>query len=482
MKTTSLGILLIIRSIVFALEEFSIQTQIGTIKGIKRTVLENDLYEFRQIPYAKAPTRELRFEKPAPHEGWSGTLDATMFGPSCYQTLYNENILVNKNISEDCLHLNIQVPFTVTPSQPKSVMIWIHGGGFNWGQSQVYDAGRFAVTGDVIMVTINYRLNVFGFLSTGDIKGNYGLWDQIAAIKWVKQNIRQFGGNSDSITIFGESAGSFSVGLLSTIPSLKGLFHRAIMQSGEATSPVSTRDKLDSKVISSLIQCNTTLLRCLKDMPTEKLYMTLNPLYLRQAPVVDGELIPDIPLKLLQDPGSEASKFYRSLDIIIGTNTGEGSLLLARLNKEESTLNFNITQGLPRRVLTQYVAPMLSLLYYNNNSDVMKAMIGQYGNSNDLLGQSFDILDLFSDGLFHVPAIKSLQLHSGEDNGKQFQYLFHGRSPLPLLGDLPPWFNRSQHAADTTYQFENKFVELPSLDTELSRNLMKYWTNFAKTG
>ncbi|XP_052071185.1 cholinesterase-like [Mytilus californianus] len=298
-------------------------------------VLGKELYEFRKIPYARPPVGNLRFEKPKLYGSWGSILDARMFGPSCFQNkdLFRKS-LPNKNISEDCLFLNIYVPSSVSADNKKSVLVWIHGGSYASGQGSLYDGGRLAVTGDVIIVTINYRLNIFGFLSLNDLPGNYGLWDQIMAIQWVKDNIPSFGGNSKSITISGESAGGFSVGLLSIAPLNKGLFQRAIIQSGTALSPyaVGKFTKLASFKAASYVNCtdnqDNVLAQCLKEVPALALYtasrLSQSGTYLQIAfaPVVDGELLLDDPLNLMTNSSSGASVFFRSLDVLIGTVSG----------------------------------------------------------------------------------------------------------------------------------------------------------------
>ncbi|XP_071129545.1 carboxylesterase 5A-like [Mytilus edulis] len=478
-------------------EQIILRTKLGNITGVERNILDNKLLEFRKIPYAKAPVGDLRFEKPVPYGSWTSPLDATTYSPSCYQELPEnvKNVLANKIVTEDCLFLNIYVPFTVTPKTPKYVMVWIHGGGYSNGQAALYDAGRFATTGDVIVVTINYRLNVFGFLSTTDLNGNYGIWDQILAVQWVKSNIESFGGNSDSITIFGESAGAFSVGLLSIASRNDGLFQRAIMQSGVAISPYSMGKKANSSLVSQFLNCTHNegnLVSCLKKKTSSELYEGLLKSKFKQqalletqfAPVVDGELFLDNPLKLLNDVDSPASKFYRSLDVIIGTTSGESSLFVFALQELQKKFHFNVTDGIPQLVLTNFLAPQIANAYFNGNPKVIAAIIKQYGQSNDRMRQTFDILDLYTDLLFFVPAVHSLLLHDPNNakKSRQFQYIFHGLPSFPLFGPLPSWFNRSEHAADTMYQFGNSFVSLPTLDTDLSNKFIKYWTNFAKTG
>ena len=217
-----------------------IRTAMGVVNGdVKRVPGAGKMFTFRKIPYAKPPVNQLRFRKPEPYGSWSGILDGTAFGPSCIQNPnYISPGLPNTEMSEDCLHLNIYVPYELTATPKRSVMVWVHGGGYEVGQSFSYDGTSLALRGDVIVVTFNYRLGVFGFLRTDDLgsKGNFGLWDQHMAFKWVYDNIQAFGGNPNSVTIFGESAGGGSVSFQSLYPGNQGLFQRLISQSGVATS------------------------------------------------------------------------------------------------------------------------------------------------------------------------------------------------------------------------------------------------------
>ncbi|CAG2245119.1 CES2 [Mytilus edulis] len=471
-------------------QEVTISTPLGGLLGLRRKLLGNDVYEFKNIPFAKAPVDNLRFEKPQPYGSWGNTLDARHFGPSCYQDLTGmESFLQNTNISEDCLFLNIYIPHHVSTESNKSVMVWIHGGGYYTGQAQLYDAAYLAVAGDVIVVTIQYRLHIFGFFATGNSKGNYGLWDQILAIQWVKDNINSYGGNSQSVTIFGESAGAFSVGLLSVMPQNQGLFQRAIMQSGTALSEISmgsiTRDA--SSQVANNVNCSQSdpgeLTQCMK-------YVDANAILAEQgkrfsssliqipfAPIIDGELLPVQPKQLLLN--SSASRFFKSLDVIIGINSGEGSLMLDFFLYQggQILLQFNVSDHIPKRILCDVLVPDLANVMYNNNTDIVISICDKYGAALTRDDLSRDILNAYSDPLFMVPAVESLRLHTGNGNGKQFQYIFSPQSTIPY----PEWFDGSAHATDLYYFFFPGTLPTDQ-DGELSMKLLKYWTNFAKTG
>jgi para-nitrobenzyl esterase len=207
-------------------KESTIETQYGKVLGTDLGAV----LAWKGIPYARPPVGKLRFCPPQPPEPWAGTRDATAFGPIAPQLpflLANGTLEVNmpESQDEDCLYLNIWAPQPETRKRP--VMVWLHGGSFlnGSGSQSDYDGANFAEQGDLILVTLNYRLGVLGFLyleelmgETATSSGNYGLLDQIAALRWVHENIPAFGGDPDNVTLFGESAGAISIALLLAMP------------------------------------------------------------------------------------------------------------------------------------------------------------------------------------------------------------------------------------------------------------------------
>lgn len=190
-------------------------------------------YSFKGIPYAEPPVGDLRFRAPRPNRPWEGVRDATKHGNTCPSGA----ILGGPGGDEDCLFLNI---YTRNLKEKRPVMVWIHGGSFSGGSGDSWIYGPDHIIDDgVLLVTINYRLGVLGFMSTGDshAPGNYGLKDMVLALKWIQRNIAEFGGDPDNVTIFGESAGGAAVHYLVLSSETKGLFTRAISQSGSALNP-----------------------------------------------------------------------------------------------------------------------------------------------------------------------------------------------------------------------------------------------------
>ena len=213
-----------------------VETGLGKLEGFER----DGVRVFRGIPYAKPPVGELRFRASEKPEPWAGVRDASSFGPAAHQPPLMLAALPGFDIgeqSEDCLYLNVYAPAGASTASPRPVMLWIHGGAFviGSGAQSIYDGCKLARRGDVVLVTINYRLGALGFLDLGQPElaaPNAGLLDQIAALEWVRDNIGAFGGDADNVTIFGESAGGMSVGTLLGCPAARGLFHKAIPQSG----------------------------------------------------------------------------------------------------------------------------------------------------------------------------------------------------------------------------------------------------------
>ncbi|XP_018335762.1 esterase FE4-like isoform X1 [Agrilus planipennis] len=238
-------------------------------------------YSFLGIPYAKPPLGDLRFKAPRPPEGWSGIRNAFEEGDECYS---RHPVLRHIVGSEDCLFLNVFTPElpnnTNKTKELKPVMVWIHGGGFNAGSSKLEFYGpEFLLPEDIVFVSFNYRLGVLGFLALDDpelgVPGNAGLKDMVMALKWVQNNIHFFMGDPNNVTIFGQSAGAAAVHYLVLSPMAKGLFHRAIAQSGCALNSWAQGRRICWE-LAKILECNVAtekeLLKILKEMSVEKLF------------------------------------------------------------------------------------------------------------------------------------------------------------------------------------------------------------------
>ncbi|KAI8784826.1 acylcarnitine hydrolase [Biomphalaria glabrata] len=312
-----------------------VKTRLGPVRGLRELAVNNQSYwSFRGIPYAKPPIGKLRFAKPEPLPYSENVIDATRLRASCMQG--NMYLVQSETISEDCLFLNVYTQDL--GSKMKKVLVWIHGGGFIFGSAYTYNPGSFVTSEDIIVVTVNYRLGILGFLSTEDntSPGNYGLWDQILAIKWVKRNIAAFGGDPNDITIAGESAGGASVSILSISPVTKNLFTKVYSHSGFATSLFADykNPKSDVITLSKKLGCyqisssSQDIIECLRNKPAASLVADLDLLMLKTyVPRVDGELLPKLPTNLLKDQKYLHDIGFYDRDYFAALNNNENSVV-----------------------------------------------------------------------------------------------------------------------------------------------------------
>ena len=321
---------------------------VATNQGLLRGSLQENTWVYKNVPYAAAPVGELRWRAPQPAESWSGTRDATAWGPVCPQ-LNGEGKVAG---SEDCLQLNIWRPAAANAEQKFPVMVWIHGGAFVQGGApaeangvHIYDGGRLSQKTGNLVVTVNYRLGPLGWLAHpalangSDGAGNYGTLDQIAALKWVSENIGSFGGDRDRVMIFGESAGGASVCSLIATPLAKGLFHSAAIQSGGCIARPLEQAEAFGQQISEKSGCGGAAdqAACLRALDVDTLLhaMPVNVdigegKFGPYGSVVDGVVLPEAPL-----PTIEAGHHNR-VPVIIGSNSDETgrSAPLIRTNAE----------------------------------------------------------------------------------------------------------------------------------------------------
>jgi para-nitrobenzyl esterase len=280
-KTVMIGLLMQSSVVMAVAQQPHVKTTQGEAAG--KLIMDGTQKAFLGLPYAAPPTGELRWKAPQPPSAWEGVRDATKFGARCEQWhVWNDYIFLDSGPSEDCLYLNVYVPAAAKQASKLPVMVWIHGGGFiaGAGSEPRYTNSALPSKG-VILVTLNYRLGLFGFLAGEDLArengghaGNYGLMDMTAALRWVKANIGAFGGDAGNVTIFGESAGSFAVNALTAAPEARGLFNKFIGESGAlfggaiSASASPERGKRDQGWVDALGVKNLAELRSL---PVEKL-------------------------------------------------------------------------------------------------------------------------------------------------------------------------------------------------------------------
>jgi para-nitrobenzyl esterase len=384
---------------------------------------EGDVAMFRSVPYAAPPVGRARFRPPQPVEAWAGARDATRFGPRAPQTAgFMEAMWGTKPLvtDEDCLQLNVWTPAPDDGRRP--VMVWIHGGGFMTGAGSTpwYDGRGFVRSGDVVVVTINYRLGALGFLHLAEVggeawagSGNCGILDQVAALTWVRDNIAAFGGDPANVTVFGESAGAMSVGTLLGLPAADGLFRRAILQSG-ACAHVSASDRATNVAVETLdaLGLGTGDLGRLFDVPVAALLAAQETVSNRRAaditlpyqPVIDGLAIPVAPLDAVA-AGSAAG-----IAVICGTTSEEMKLFTVM----DSSLAESDEASLVRRAgrvvgdrAADAVATYRAARPGASVADIWVAMA--------------------TDAVFRIPAIKLLEAQSA-NTPECWAYLFTVRS------------------------------------------------------
>ncbi|KAM9323034.1 bile salt-activated lipase-like [Pholidichthys leucotaenia] len=469
-----------------------VQTESGRVQG--QNILlgsSRSMDVFKGIPYAVKPGT---FEKPKPHPGWDGILQATTFAKKCLQLSKFQASLIG---DEDCLYLNIWIPHGQQGSSNLPVMIWIHGGSFQTGSSMgpnvfenyIYSGQEIADRGDIIMVSVGYRLGTLGFLSTGDssLPGNYGLWDQHVAIAWVHRNIHAFGGDPDNITIFGESAGAASVSYQMLTPHNKGLIKRAISQSGVALCPWalnSNPGKLAVEVAEK-VGCPTDerMVACLKSTDAKTLAMAAPlaesnspdyPFALVPAlyPVVDGDFLPDQPFNLFHNTAD--------IDYIAGVNDMDGHSLtlddIPSFNDEVTPIE-DI-----KRILAAYTK--------EKGQAGLDITFAEYSSNWESTPSQKTIkktaVAIETDYLFMVPTQAAIYLHAiNAKSGRTYSYLLS--EPSLLAGPNKPYYEwvGADHADDLQYVFGKPFTT-PGVygdrQRDLSAYMIAYWTNFARTG
>ncbi len=459
-----------------------VSTAQGRLEGIER----NGVWQFRGIPYASPPVGERRFRPPAPPEPWVGVRPADTFGAVAPQAGGGTAMLLGEQgrpASEDCLFLNVTTPGCDDGARP--VMVWIHGGGYLSGSSSTpwYDGTRFCRRGDVVVVSINYRLGALGLLWLGDLdpslrsSGTNSLLDQAAALRWVQENIAAFGGDPGNVTIFGESAGAMSVATLLALPAAQGLFHRAIAQSGAASNTfapevasevtattmarlgVTDLDGLVAADAGALVDAAASITAGLIRDPFKIAGRTGISVALAFEPVVDGEWLPTAPLEAV------AKGDAADVPLLIGTNRDEWNLFRilspGGLDRPEMLSRLDASFGDGLHVHDTYAA-------------------ARPGASTDELWSA-----VLTDAAFRIPADRLLAARAQGLSTPAHQYLFTWASPA--FGGVAG----SCHALEIPFVFgvlANPGAELilggeagPEL-WSLSDAMQDAWIAFARTG
>ncbi|XP_033634396.1 cholinesterase 2-like [Asterias rubens] len=447
------------------------------------------------IPYAEPPVGTLRLRPPVA-KSWSGELQATKLGNPCPQSEVNiGKVSLNGSLAEDCLVLDVFVPQQV-PSDA-GVLVFIHGGGYVFGQGTFMDLlpTPTAVIGDVIVVTMNYRLGALGFLSTDDdvIPGNFGLLDQQLALKWVRDNIQAFGGDPERVAIFGESAGSASVNLQMLSPGSAGLFRGAIMQSGDVFSPWAIIEAAKARKVAfalgKLLGCerdtSEELLECLQKVEDidyiiksqqEGLAEEFGTQSILLTPVVDGNFLPGKPAELY------AKGAIGDAVSIMGSNADEGMgffMMIFPNNTDDEAPFINSTTY---DALYPVFGSMISM-----EPIVTDAVKLIYTDPTCTDGPSCNYVEALSqmggDSLFVCPADKTARAYT-QAGRKVYRYFMTHDSTTKMIG--PPW-SKANHGEDLPFVFGLPLVPSDDFKTtedevRMSIQTIRYWSNLAKTG
>jgi para-nitrobenzyl esterase len=447
------------------MESITVHTRLGQLRGESG----DGYHVWKGIPYAQPPVGELRFHAPQPLKPWEGVRAATRFGPICPQPMPSAdsmtgNLAEPPEQSEDCLYLNVWTPASEAPVEGRPVMVWIHGGAFVTGSGIIplYDGARMAQKGDVVVVTINYRLGPLGFLHLtprGDgLTSNAGLLDQIAALEWIRDHIAVFGGNPDEVMVFGESSGAMSIATLLAMPTAKGLFQRAILQSGASQVLPTLQAEQIAAVYLQQLGADTQHPERLFTLPTDALMLAMAKTHevvgpgmaMIYQPVVDGVTLPNEPLTAI------AQGSAKQVSVLIGTNLHEGDYFICKeshlIDKKTACLALEMMTGMPD--IPEVTEPFPVTIE----------------------GQAQMLTDL----IFWRPALALAAAQSAYAPVwmYRFDWTFQGHST----------FRKAVHGAEIAFVFDN--LELlgklgldiqPSMRT-LAQDMQQAWVTFARTG
>jgi para-nitrobenzyl esterase len=430
-----------------------IRTASGLVEGLDA----DGVRVFRGIPFAAPPIGALRWRAPAPPASWTRVRNADQFSPICMQPGAYPDDAPPEPMSEDCLYLNIWAPAGAHEA-PLPVMVWIYGGGLlNGGGSTPLYAGDALARRGVIVVTFNYRLGAFGFLAHPELtreaeygaSGNYGLLDQIAALNWVQRNISAFGGDPANVTVFGQSSGAISISALVSSPLARGLFHRAIAQSGALLEPLEAAPEFGLEgaeqvglAFASRLEAPT--LSALRALPAATIVeRPFNP-----QPVVDGYVLRETPFEALA--GGRAN----DVDLLVGSNAEEGIYFLSGREVNAANLGDRLREDFPGFIVS---------------------LIGPQAAADDSAAREA-FISFESDMRFGWNMWAWARLHAAAARRNTFYYRF-AHTPAGQQG--------ATHGAEMAYVFDHlDLYDAPwtQSDRRLAQTMIAYWTNFARTG
>ncbi len=451
-----------------------VKTTGGVLEGV--TLDEGRQRVFKGVPYAAPPVGPLRWKAPQPLAAWTGVRKADAFGAQCHQPSIFGDIVFDRPASEDCLYLNLWTPARDAEAK-LPVMVWIHGGGYQAGASHEprHDGTRLADKG-VVLVTINYRLGVFGFFAhpalAGDDRrgssGNYGLLDMIAALQWVRDNVAAFGGDPGNVTIFGESAGSFAVSTLMAAPQARGLFHRVIGESGAPFGPslsLATRQASEANGEKFAASIAATTAEALRGKPAEDVLAAAAKWQPWFAPSIDGVVITE-PV-----PATFAAGRQAKVPLLAGWNADESRAQVVLGKEPPTATSFREQTG---KRFGAGADKLLAVYAAGSDAEAMESAAA-----------------LASDLFIGYATWKWIEAHSASGESPVYRYLFSRKIPVRpglIVNGRPATAEDigARHAGEIEYVFGTldsvKDVTWTEADRALSDAIGTYWTNFARTG
>jgi len=452
-----------------ALAADRVRIDAGTVEGTASA--DAKVRIFKGIPFAAPPVGALRWKAPQPVPSWTGVRQATEFGARCMQgRIFGDMVFRDNGPSEDCLYLNVWTPATSSKAR-LPVMVWIYGGGFAAGAtSEPRQDGENLAKKGVVVVSMNYRLGVFGFFAHPDLtresdhhaSGNYGLLDQVAALDWVRRNIAAFGGNPRKVTIFGESAGSFAVSALMASPLAQGLLQRAIGESGAffsttLDSPTLARaEEMGSKFADSLGAHSLDELRAKPAQELLDAALKQHEIWFR--PDIDGYFLPETV------PAIYAAGRQSHVPLLAGWNADEGGYQGILQNAEPNVQNYTA------RIRTLF-------------GDKAEALLKLYPAATDAQTKR-SAQDLAGDQFIAYSTWKWIEMHAATGKSRVFRYEFDDAPPAPASESGAP-SHGAYHSAEIEFVFEalaSKNLPWRPEDEKLSGLMSSYWANFAKKG
>lgn len=450
-------------------------TGLGEARG---TVTAEGMSAFLGLPYAKPPLGNLRFAPPAPLTTWGGPIQADTFGPACPQPAIEPSAIMNSRISEDCLTLNVWTPAADGAKRP--VMFWIHGGGYIWESSgdRIYNGARLAARGNVVVVSVEYRLGAFGFthLVGEPGSGNAGVLDPVMALRWVRDNIAAFGGDPGKVTIFGESAGSYTVTSLLGMPEAKGLFHRAIGQSG-GSSNVRRLDYATEATRLLYKNAGVSTVAELRALPWQDVIRA-------QEAVMDGTLLPEA----IYGPVVDGVVFSEPPLSAIARGLSSHVPLLVGFTRDEGRWWMVETPVLRLPVVTPGVMslafPYMGRSIPNGKSIPQAELVYNWAYPYQVLFPNLQAISMMQDVMLRIPTLRHAEAQVVHKPNNVFVYRFDWEPPAP---EYPLIDLGSPHGAELAFTMGNpegwpELYGTKGIPTALRNQVMDAWIAFARIG